>query len=96
MFDFAPRLHSIAISVAFAAGAILFTTGPTPAQMAEPAFSSTGMPTLAPMLEQVTPAAVNIAVASRASEQDNPLYSDPAFRRFLFLGNRQGNPIWRG
>ncbi|MDX3978158.1 MAG: hypothetical protein QHC91_28895 [Shinella sp.] len=63
MFDLAPRLRSIAISVAFAAGAILFTTGPTPAQMAEPAFSSTGMPTLAPMLEQVTPAVVNIAVA---------------------------------
>jgi serine protease DegQ len=89
MFDLAPRLRTIAVSVAFAAGAILFTTVPIPAQMAEPTFSSTGMPTLAPMLEQVTPAVVNIAVVSRAPAQDNPLYSDPNFRRFFNLPEQQ-------
>jgi serine protease DegQ len=85
MFDLAPKLRTIAI----AAGAILFTTGPIPAQVAAPSASSTGMPTLAPMLEQVTPAVVNIAVASRAPEQDNPLYSDPNFRRFFNLPEQQ-------
>jgi serine protease DegQ len=89
MFDFAPRLRTIGISVAFAAGAILFTIGPTPAQIAEPTSSSTGMPTLSPMLEQVTPAVVNIAVVSRAPAQDNPLYSDPNFRRFFNLPEQQ-------
>lgn len=89
MFDLAPRLRTIAISAAVAAGAILFTMNPLPAQMAGPVSSSTGLPTLAPMLEQVTPAVVNIAVVSRAPAQDNPLYSDPNFRRFFNLPEQQ-------
>ena len=43
------------------------------------------IPTLAPLLEQVTPAVVNIAVLSRAPEQDNPMMRDPFFRRFFGL-----------
>jgi serine protease DegQ len=89
MFDLAPRLRTIAISAAVAVGAILFTTNPLPAQMTGPVSSSTGLPTLAPMLEQVTPAVVNIAVVSRAPAQDNPLYSDPNFRRFFNLPEQQ-------
>jgi len=43
------------------------------------------MPTLAHVVEQVTPAVVNIAVLSRSPEQDNPMLQDPFFRRFFGL-----------
>jgi Do/DeqQ family serine protease len=42
-----------------------------------------GLPTLAPVLETVTPGVVNIAVLSRAPVEDNPLLRDPFFRRFF-------------
>src|SRR5919198_1944903 len=42
-----------------------------------------GLPTLAPILEKVTPAVVNIAVLQAAPEQENPLMRDPFFRRFF-------------
>jgi Do/DeqQ family serine protease len=42
-----------------------------------------GLPTLAPILEKVTPAVVNIAVLQRSPEQENPLLRDPFFRRFF-------------
>ena len=42
-----------------------------------------GMPSLAPILEKVTPAVVNIAVLQRSPEADNPLLRDPFFRRFF-------------
>ena len=43
------------------------------------------VPTLAPLVEQVAPAVVNIAVLSRSPEQDNPMLQDPFFRRFFGL-----------
>lgn len=43
------------------------------------------MPSLAPMLDKVTPAVVNIATEGRITVQQNPLYSDPFFRRFFNL-----------
>jgi len=42
-----------------------------------------GVPTLAPMLSQVTPAVVNISVVTRSPMEDNPLFRDPLFRRFF-------------
>ncbi|WP_448190971.1 Do family serine endopeptidase [Azospirillum sp. sgz301742] len=42
------------------------------------------VPTLAPMLRTVTPGVVNIAVRGH-TEADNPLLSDPFFRRFFDL-----------
>ena len=42
-----------------------------------------GVPTLAPMLSQVTPAVVNISVVTRSPMEDNPLFRDPMFRRFF-------------
>ncbi len=42
-----------------------------------------GVWTIAPMLEQVTPAVVNISVRSRIQAQNNPLLGDPFFRRFF-------------
>lgn len=40
------------------------------------------LPTLAPMLEQVTPAVVNIATSGKVVQQ-SPLFNDPFFRRFF-------------
>ncbi|OGT80465.1 MAG: serine endoprotease DegQ [Gammaproteobacteria bacterium RIFCSPLOWO2_02_FULL_61_13] len=41
------------------------------------------VPSLAPMLEQATPAVVNIATEGRIVVQNNPLLADPFFRRFF-------------
>src|SRR5690348_9055578 len=40
------------------------------------------VPTLAPLVKEVTPAVVNISVQGRIRE-DNPLYHDPLFREFF-------------
>jgi serine protease Do/serine protease DegQ len=42
-----------------------------------------GLPTLAPMLNQVTPAVVNISVLMRDPNENNPILRDPFFRRFF-------------
>jgi serine protease DegQ len=55
---------------------------PKPATAQLPGVSG-GVTTLAPLLEQVTPAVVNIAVVSRSPVADNPLLRDPFFRRFF-------------
>jgi Do/DeqQ family serine protease len=44
-----------------------------------------GVLTMAPLVERVTPAVVNIAVRSRVQVQTNPLFEDPFFRRFFDL-----------
>src|SRR5258705_8551309 len=44
-----------------------------------------GLPTLAPVLEKVTPAVVNIAVLQKSPEDENPMLRDPFFRRFFGL-----------
>ncbi len=49
------------------------------------------IPTLAPLLLQVTPAVVNIAVLSGAPETDNPMLRDPFFKRY-FGGRERGRP----
>src|SRR5512144_1499059 len=40
------------------------------------------VPTLAPLVKEVTPAVVNISVQGKVRE-DNPLYNDPVFREFF-------------
>ena len=50
-----------------------------------------GVPTLAPILEKVTPAVVNIAVLQASPEEQNPMLRDPFFRRF-FGGPAQPEP----
>jgi serine protease Do len=49
-----------------------------------PSFAGQQIPTLAPLLRQVTPAGVNIAVRGRIRE-DNPLFQDPFFQQFFDL-----------
>ncbi len=44
-----------------------------------------GLPTLAPMLKETTPAVVNIATRGRVRMRENPLLADPFFRRFFNL-----------
>ncbi|HKB82541.1 MAG TPA: Do family serine endopeptidase, partial [Burkholderiales bacterium] len=55
-----------------------------------------GVPTLAPLLEQVTPAVVNIAVLSRSPDDDNPMLRDPFYRRFFGLPERSQPQISAG
>jgi len=45
--------------------------------------SKDGIPTLAPLLREVTPAVVNISVRATATASQNPLMRDPFFRRFF-------------
>jgi Do/DeqQ family serine protease len=51
-----------------------------------------GLPTLAPILEKITPAVVNIAVLQRSPEEQNPLLRDPFFRRFFGLPGGEAQP----
>src|SRR5207248_11245268 len=55
-----------------------------------------GMPTLAPILEKVTPAVVNIAVLQRSPEEQNPLMRDPFFRRFFGMPQQSEPQIAAG
>ncbi len=66
-------------------GLLLLAAGPASAGF--PLFDSQGeeVPTIAPMLEKVTPAVVNIATTGKIRVQENPLLSDPFFRRFFDL-----------
>jgi serine protease Do len=47
-----------------------------------PEFSGGKLPTLAPLVREVTPSVVNISVRGRVKEK-NPLYRDPLFREFM-------------
>lgn len=85
MFDILQGFHRIAASVVIASAAILLTITPVTSQTRASGTASASLPSLAPMLEQVTPAVVNIAVVSRAPSRDNPLFSDPTFRRYFNL-----------
>jgi len=64
-----------------------------PAYSALP-FSDTknGVPTLAPVLQDVTPAVVNISVVTRSAIEENPLFRDPFFRRFFNLPEQEARP----
>ncbi len=53
------------------------------------------LPTLAPVLEKVRPAVVNIATKGFVREQENPLLRDPFFRFFFDLPDRRPQPRQR-
>ena len=61
--------------------AAFFASPPASAQVPDLKTGGT-VPTLAPLVRQVTPAVVNISVHGRVRE-DNPLYRDPFFREFF-------------
>jgi len=47
------------------------------------------LPSLAPMLERITPAVVNIATTSTVRIRENPLFADPLFRHFFQIPGQQ-------
>lgn len=57
--------------------------------------SEDGLPTLAPLLAEVTPAVVNISVESRRTAEMNPLFNDPFFRRFFDMPPMPQQPVPR-
>jgi serine protease Do len=59
---------------------LMLSGGPSAAQI--PDLNTGRVPTLAPLVREVTPAVVNISVQGRVRE-DNPLYHDPVFREFF-------------
>ncbi|MEE8118642.1 MAG: DegQ family serine endoprotease [Gammaproteobacteria bacterium] len=62
-----------------------------PATSALPAaIDGQSLPTLAPVIERVSPAVVNISTRGHINVQRNPLFNDPFFRRFF--GNPQQQP----
>jgi len=76
-------IRPLRLVLAFAIGILVAV--PWPASAGTPLVGMDGQtPTLAPLLKQVTPAVVNIAVKG-TEEVDNPLLKDPLFRRFFNL-----------
>ena len=61
---------------------------PVSAAQPLPEIAGKGLPTLAPLIAQVTPAVVNISIKSRSPAEDNPLLRDPFFRRFFNVPDR--------
>lgn len=66
------------------------TLFPLSAQASLPLSDSQGqkLPSLAPMLERVTPAVVNIATSGTVQVRGNPLFEDPFFRHFFDVPNQ--------
>ncbi|MEY9560155.1 Do family serine endopeptidase (plasmid) [Sinorhizobium fredii] len=80
----------------FAALVLILVPAPLPAARPQSAISASTQPSLADVLEDVTPAVVNIAVRSRASAETNPLYNDPFFRRYFNLPEQQQQRLSAG
>ena len=64
------------------------TLAPAHPSVAQPQPDGRGLPTLAPLVSEVTPGVVNISVITRSPLEANPLFQDPFFRRFFNLPDR--------
>ena len=85
MFIGLPRAPQI-VAVLVTCLALSFSGGAVPPAAAQDVASGVrGERSLPDVLEEITPAVVNIAVASRASAETNPLFNDPYFRRYFDL-----------
>lgn len=78
--DLRPRVLAVLAALVLAVGLSPVANG-----QPVPGIAGEHLPTLAPILEEVTPAVVNISVVSEAPATTNPLYNDPFFRRFFDL-----------
>ncbi len=80
-----PLLSSRTVRIAAVIAALSASTAITTATYAQLASLPTrdGMPTLAPLIEKVVPAVVNISVKTKIDMTNNPLFNDPTFRRFF-------------
>jgi serine protease Do len=72
-------LFAAALALVVGVQLVVSAVPPVRAQPAEAA-----LPTLAPLVREITPSVVNISVRGRVRE-DNPLYRDPFFRQFFDL-----------
>ena len=82
-------MNRVLTSNCLVAAVTLFATSLT---VAQPLPDVRGLPTLAPLVNEVTPAVVNISVITRSPLEANPLFADPFFRRFFNLPDR---PQWQ-
>jgi len=71
----------------FALGALISVLAPIPLSQAALPLAADGgpLPSLAPMLERVTPAVVNISTITQIEVETHPLLRDPFFRYFFEL-----------
>src|SRR5438874_12531817 len=81
-------MRVLAIALWLVSGAALAQSGGLPLRE--------GLPTLAPILEKVTPAVVNIAVLQKSPEDQNPMLRDPFFRRFFGMPEQSEPQIAAG
>ena len=54
------------------------------------------LPSLAPLIQEVTPAVVNISVLSKSSPEDNPPFRDPFFPRFFNVPENRAPQVSAG
>ncbi len=87
--SFGAALLALSAALLASSAALLASSMARPADAA-PAATTTpqGVPTLAPLVKEVTPAVVNISVRTRAPMEQNPLFQDPFLRRFFDLPNQ--------
>ncbi len=60
------------------------------------AVGNTPLPSLAPLIKEVSPAVVNISVLSKSALEDNPLFRDPFFRRFFDVPEKREPQVSAG
>ena len=77
---FNSRFPIIACAIIFSS---LVTLSPVNHAALPLALNGEQLPSLAPMLEDVQPAIVNISTTTKIETQENPLMQDPFFRRFF-------------
>lgn len=81
------RHQKVLSSLVLTAGLLCVAPFPAPAAVPWQVLSSEGAPSLAPLLEKISPAVVNISTRGttevRNPLMDHPLFEDPNFRRFF-------------
>jgi len=79
--------HKITVAAVLLA-ALTLVAGTASASLPSVDSQGNNLPSLAPMLKQVTPAVVNISTVGQLRVEDNPLLRDPFFRRFFNIPDR--------
>jgi Do/DeqQ family serine protease len=87
-------LYGAAFAVVVASAAWGLSRSPSPAIQTAPPGPALGTvvterPTLAPLVQKVSPAVVSITVDGRKVVNDNPMLEDPFFRRFFNVPDQQ-------
>ncbi len=89
--NFVTRLAAGAMTILLAA---LFIVQPGRAALPA-AVDGEPLPSLAPVLEQVTPAVVNVFSSTRVQVRTSPFFNDPFFRRFFDIPNMPRERVQR-